>query len=333
MAREYARIRISVADDEDFEELSADAQWLYFRVLVPDPTLNQCGVADWRPNRLTGKAGDMTLARLLTAAAVLERHRYALFDLETEEVLVRSYVRSDELLRNPKMAAAVVKAYQSVASKTLRAAVISEIKREQKEHPDFTSWTHKDTREGLARLVSRPDLEAVHYTNQIGCGSPIGSGADNQSDNQSDSVRITETQGDQITNRIRYGFPAPAPAPLSLQPKSGYVSTEGHQRDAAEPPAPKCPQHIDNPNPPNCRACGDARIARKRWDTEQARAEAEAARAEREHAAELARQQIAACELCDSDGYRGGSPCGHNPEQDEINARGSKLMRSMMGGS
>ncbi len=38
MAREYARIRMSVNEDEDIENLSADAQWLYFRVLIPEPT-------------------------------------------------------------------------------------------------------------------------------------------------------------------------------------------------------------------------------------------------------------------------------------------------------
>ncbi|NKW33718.1 hypothetical protein GS942_16790 [Rhodococcus hoagii] len=142
MAREFARIWIGIADDEDLEDLSMAAQWLYFRVLVPDPTLNHCGVADWRPARLISKARDLTVEQILSAAGELERKRYALFDLDTEEVLVRSYIRGEKLLRNPKMAAAVVKSYRAVASKTLRAGVVSELQREHADNPQYSSWTY-----------------------------------------------------------------------------------------------------------------------------------------------------------------------------------------------
>lgn len=32
------------------------------------------------------------------------------------------------------------------------------------------------------------------------------------------------------------------------------------------PPPPKCPRHINDPKPPNCGACADARKARTRWE-------------------------------------------------------------------
>lgn len=35
---------------------------------------------------------------------------------------------------------------------------------------------------------------------------------------------------------------------------------------AGEPPPPRCPQHLDDPEPPPCGPCGDARRARTRWD-------------------------------------------------------------------
>lgn len=50
MAKEFARTYLSIADDTDFEDLSVDAQWLYQRVLVPDPSLSYAGAADWRPD-------------------------------------------------------------------------------------------------------------------------------------------------------------------------------------------------------------------------------------------------------------------------------------------
>jgi hypothetical protein len=66
MAREYARIRTSIADDPDLEDLSLEAQWLYFRVILPDPTLSSVGVMDWRPRKLIRKA---------TAPSAISQHQ------------------------------------------------------------------------------------------------------------------------------------------------------------------------------------------------------------------------------------------------------------------
>lgn len=64
----------------------------------------------------------------------------------------------------------------------------------------------------------------------------------------------------------------------SLSPHGGLTpgrEGKGRERkggDAREdvsseaPPPPKCPQHIDDPKPPPCGPCGDARRARTRWD-------------------------------------------------------------------
>jgi hypothetical protein len=63
-------------------------------------------------------------------------------------------------------------------------------------------------------------------------------------------------------------------------------------RAALEPPSPRCPQHVDNPSPPPCGRCKEARIARERWDTDEAQRAKEAMLATRK------------CGLCDTDGYR-----------------------------
>lgn len=191
MAREYARIRLSIADDEEFEELLPEAQWLYLRVLLPDPSLNYAGIADWRPNRLINKARGIDANYILTAAADLEERRYALFDVDTEEVLIRTYIRVDELLRNPKMAVAVVSGYQSTASKVLRAFIVSEIQKAKEEQPDYSSWTHEISKDELARLLTKSNADSVQYTNQIQV--PITNRITNTdlgADYQSDSVQI-----------------------------------------------------------------------------------------------------------------------------------------------
>lgn len=191
MAREYARIRISIAEDDEFEDLSPAAQWLYLRVLLPEPSLNYAGVCDWRPNRLLRKALGIDLAYILTSAAELEEQRYVLFDAPTEQALIRTYIRGDELLRNPKMALAVVSGYQETASDPLRAFIVSEIQRDKEEHPDYSSWTHEISKDAVARLLTKPNADAVQYTNQIVV--PITNritNSDPSPDYQSDSVGI-----------------------------------------------------------------------------------------------------------------------------------------------
>lgn len=279
MAREHARIWLDINDDDHFEKLSPLAQWLYVRVLLTDSTLNYCGVADWRPKRLLRKAAGLTIDAILGAAAELEQKNYTLFDLDTEEVLVRSYIRRDELLRNPKMAATVIKAYPAVASGVLRAAVVTELRRVHKEHVDYSSWTHKDTAEGLARLLGKTPLEEVGYTPQISVPNPVENGIPNPIPNtypnpvengNPNPVENTDPDPDADHQSQSARNPStstlhPSPAPLE-----GYVSPVGHQGDEPDPTAPRpsdrCPRHANVESPPACRACGGARLRAQAWD-------------------------------------------------------------------
>ena len=217
MAREYARIRLSIAEDDEFENLSPAAQWLYLRVLLPDPSLNYAGVCDWRPNRLLRKARGIDLPYILTSAAELEERRYVLFDGPTEQALIRTYIRGDELLRNPKMALAVVSGYQETASDPLRAFIVSEIQRDKDEHPDYSSWTHEISKDAIARLLTKPNADAVQYTNQL-------------------AVRIT--------NRITNSDPSPdcqsdsVVVPSFLSPSTIQQAPDTLEASQA-PPAPK----------------------------------------------------------------------------------------------
>jgi hypothetical protein len=341
MAREYARIRISIASDRDFEDLTPAAQWFFTRILIPEPTLNHCGVADWRPRRLLGKARGLTVDYLLECAAECESGRYALFDDQTEEVLARSYIRTEELLRNPKMATAVISSYRAIASKVLRAAVVSEIRRARDEHPEYSSWKAGDVGVQLGEIMEQPGSDQVPYvdtfTNQIG----------NRNGNHA-AVPISNSGAVPITNPVPgadYQSDS-APIPCNLFPadtskqlkEGGYVSPEGHQElppTSTEPPR-RCPKHEDADDPPPCGACAEARRTNDRWNlnrqkAEQARANAEHAE-RRTQAAESRSLAIAECQLCDDDGYRDSQPCHHDPDQDDTNARGRELLRAVMAG-
>lgn len=129
-------------------------------------------------------------------------------------------------------------------------------------------------------------------------------------------------------------YPTYTPSGPRSGPRSGDARADDSQprETSSTPPPRRCPKHIHDDNPPNCHACGQARRAHETWQTEQQRAERQAASDAARARAELTRQQIDACDLCDETGYRGLAPCDHNPDQDETNARGREKAWAAIGG-
>ena len=159
MARQYGQIKVSIWVDDDFLDLSPMAQWLFIH-LSTHADLSHCGVLDWRLKRIVPKANGLTLDVLESAAQELIENVYIVPDEDTEEVLVRSFMRSDGLLKQRNMGAAVAKAYASVASRKIRGIVVHELHRLQAENPEWTSWAAlKDAMAGRSinprGLVSR----------------------------------------------------------------------------------------------------------------------------------------------------------------------------------
>jgi hypothetical protein len=104
-----------------------------------------------------------------------------------------------------------------------------------------------------------------------------------------------------------------------------------------EPP-PKCPKHIDDPDPPPCGPCGTARRRHEAWQAEQIALDrdrrmveaidrSEQARAD----AQATRAAIDACRLCNQRGYLpGGHLCTHDPIADQRAHRGAAAVRAAL---
>lgn len=303
MAREHARIWLDINSDDDFESLPFDAQGFYTRVVLTLDDLSYCGVATWRPRKLTTKAPDLTYERILCAASALEVGRYCLFDLDTEEVMARSYIRRDQLLRNPKYAAAVVRTYNGIASKSLRAAVVTEVRRVRDEHPEYSSWTARDKTTDigaeLSKLMAKPGLDEMPYADRIVV--PVTNGH-SVSISNADSVSIGNTQSVPITNVVgnadSVSIPLTLTHTLTPSPLEGYVSREPPQGDEPDPnprPLDRCPRHRAIENPPACRACQAARESAEAWDADRD-AEVIAQRT-------LLAAAVEACRSCDPKGW------------------------------
>lgn len=93
-AREYAKLRIGRWREADWLKLTADAQWLY-DFLASQPTTNSAGVFPIQRTKWAKGAADMTVERVTAAARMLDDRKFIVVDHDTEEGVIRSYIRDD----------------------------------------------------------------------------------------------------------------------------------------------------------------------------------------------------------------------------------------------
>lgn len=178
MARDRANVNTGIWNDADYRRLSPAAQWLYF-LLMTHPTLTYVGVADWRPNRMTPFAAGLTSELIESAATELSTGKYIVIDEGTEEVLVRSFVKHDGILKQPRLAVSMANAYAQTASNQIRGVVVHELQKQRAAHPEYQCWTDKRVLDVLSQpTVSPNDLPPVGdgFTPEFGDGLGDGFG-------------------------------------------------------------------------------------------------------------------------------------------------------------
>jgi hypothetical protein len=93
-ARQYGKLLKTNWREDAWTGLTADAQWLY-AFLVSQPTTDSAGVFPIRISKWAKAATDMTAARVKAAATLLVDRGWIVVDHDTEEGLIRSYIRDD----------------------------------------------------------------------------------------------------------------------------------------------------------------------------------------------------------------------------------------------
>ena len=249
MARDHARIRLGIWDDEDFCDLSTTAQWLYFRILS-HASLSYCGVADWRPGRLAASAKDATASDIEAFAVELERGHYFVIDRDTEEVLVRSFVKHDELMGKWNMAAAVARTWSEVASKPLKGVVVHELHRLMDGGTEG-KWDRDDVQKVLKRRRLTPtEAREMTLPNPTGCVAhwpsecpndcPSERGKENPSDWEDDAPRYGGANGGALLPTPYSPLPStsspsssPLPVPHQGEGEGEQMMTATRQRSAS----------------------------------------------------------------------------------------------------
>lgn len=209
MPRDHARVNVSIWGDPEWRQLPPAAQHLYL-TLWTSPTLTYCGTHDWRPARITGLTKGWTREHIETVAACLHARHFLVIDDETEEVFIRSWMRFDGLLKQPRMAISCVTAYDAVASEKIRPAIVWELERIREENPDLSCWGDKRVAEVLSHpSVSAKDMPVPDdpfrdgFTPQASPGLALG---------------LPQTQGEVSPSVYTPPTPSPTPSPYSISP-------------------------------------------------------------------------------------------------------------------
>lgn len=154
MARDHARILLSIWGDDDWRDLPAASQRVYLLALS-QPGLSYAGVVPYLPGRWSKLASDTSPGHIRKALGILEERRYVVLDADTEELLIRTFVRNDNVLRFPNVAVSMARAYRQIASHSIRAAFLAEI-RNLRERPDTRNLPGWSRDEVAALLLDKP---------------------------------------------------------------------------------------------------------------------------------------------------------------------------------
>jgi hypothetical protein len=128
MARSYANVATAMWRDDDFIVLAVDEQYVYF-LLISQPDISAAGVLSIALTRWASRSKGMSRDRMLAAVHGLQAHRFVVADFDTDELLVRSFVRWDGGYTNSKRRFAIRDAADQIVSPAIRSALAAEFER------------------------------------------------------------------------------------------------------------------------------------------------------------------------------------------------------------
>ncbi|MGQ4340350.1 hypothetical protein ACN6LF_005219 [[Kitasatospora] papulosa] len=244
MARGHGRILTSIWEDTDFLALDEPEQRLYL-FLISQPNLNHAGLLDLTLRRWSRKARGLTVADLEKRIGILEGARFIVVDDDTEELLIRSFVRNDGVWKQPKVMGAMVSGALEISSWRLRSALLAEVDRipldELSDEPGARGISiRQQVSEHIADLrkaFGNPPPDP----NGRGSVTPSDTPSGTPSDTPAEGGPEASTRGRAPTSRAHSPAPAPAPATNPVEdvwagePLETEPTEEPEASDAAEP--------------------------------------------------------------------------------------------------
>lgn len=297
----------SIWRDRDFRALPRTAQ-ATFAQLLSQKELDRAGLLPLQITKWAKACHAMTIDDLCADLKALQAARFVCIDEDTDELLVRSYMRRSNVIKQPNLLKNALKCAAMAASDSLRHELAVELRRMGRKDTISTAddIDPGEPPETLPEPFANPSETLPEPLNPSGTPrEPRGVG---------EGEGVVTSVGGYVGGSHAHVRTREAPEPAT---------------PSNDPPPTTCPQHPNGTDQP-CRPCAETRHRRDAWTTEHHRLEAENRHTERIATAELRTAEIDACDLCDHTGYRDSRVCHHDPHQDERNTRGMEKVRKAL---
>jgi hypothetical protein len=192
VARSLGIVKTSIWGDEDFRALRRDEQRAYV-LLISQPQINNCGVLPYTLRKWARLALDDDPQILGEALEVLHGTRFIVVDADSDELLVRTFIKHDKIETQPRLLEAAVREFKEIESALIRQTL-------RESYPQIFASLREP------RPLGQGVLEGVPQ----GVNGGVG-------------------QGDNV--RARADADAPSPSPKRLRDMGGSSDPELRSRD------------------------------------------------------------------------------------------------------
>lgn len=165
MARAFAKVKATVWQDDDWKQLHPLEQWGY-TLLLSQPAINNCGVLPYVVTRWARLAVGIDLDQVRQIMLGLEARSFVVVDEETAEVLVRSFIKHDEVEKQPNLVKAAKRQYLEVQSPRIRATL-------HREYPHLFDAVNGDASALASKPLSKPLPEPLSEGVSKGLDKPF----------------------------------------------------------------------------------------------------------------------------------------------------------------
>ncbi|MEV6907596.1 hypothetical protein [Amycolatopsis sp. NPDC051071] len=249
MARDHARLDLNIWDNNDFRALSTAAKLLYLQ-LFSQRKLSYAGVLDLAVKRWNRPHEDLDLTEMRAALSELDAARFVVIDQDTEELLVRSFIRSDELYKQPNMLRGALRVAFDIESPILRVALAAELRRLPAHVTGPAPAIAAHELEAGARELPQT-VKAAMTVRPSGRRSPAGEPARSNGPSNMDSAEESEPGSDRLTPRSE------GSANPSENPSAKDLGEGSRERETGEASYASCSEKVGLP----ARDAHDARVA------------------------------------------------------------------------
>lgn len=303
-------VQESIWRNPEFRALPRSAQTMYCQ-LITQKEIDKAGMLPYQPTKWVKACDDMTLADLIADLKVLETANFIIVDEDTDEVLVRSYMRNAGVVAIPNVLKNALKSAALVESEPCRRALAEELRRIGKTGCADTAnaidpGPESGPPEPSHRTVSEPFEKGIGTVPEpfpkgltVPEGFPKGS-SESESESEGLSSLVVQGGASHAHTHVREAGPSTAPPPPPPTPNQepvtrGALALVPDLDPDPEPPR-RCRTH-DRPDAPDvpCRGCQRAREAHEAWTARQ--------RHTRADAGAVRRSAIDACPACDDHGW------------------------------